>query len=402
MLNNEKNAVRYLGNEIIKNKKFNGKRLKEARVYRGKTMVELSKDINVSKQAISQFENGLTSPQFDTLMNIVNKLNFPREYFFEEDSIDVRLGNTYFRAQSKMTKKDEDKQKEKVKFVGKLYNFLNEYIEFPKLNIPEFEAGLSIEEKAIKLREYWNLGEEPIKDIVYILEKNGIIVTAMKTDSDEVDAFTQQQIIDGNPCFIVVLGNDKGSATRRQFSAAHELAHIVIHDAFMNLEDLTSEEIRNMENEAHAFAAAFLLPQNSFIKDVSLYPTNLDYYKQLKKKWRTSISAMLVRANHLGILNYNSYQNMMKKMSKLGWRKDEPLDDTLIMSRPTVLRRAISILIDNDIFNEDEIIMELSNRGLSLPGEEIEKLLGLDTGILTSKQNELPIKVIEMPVKKVL
>ncbi len=402
MLNNEKNAVRYLGNEIIKNKKFNGKRLKEARVYRGKTMVELSKDINVSKQAISQFENGLTSPQFDTLMNIVNKLNFPREYFFEEDSIDVRLGNTYFRAQSKMTKKDEDKQKEKVKFVGKLYNFLNEYIEFPKLNIPEFEAGLSIEEKAIKLREYWNLGEEPIKDIVYILEKNGIIVTAMKTDSDEVDAFTQQQIIDGNPYFIVVLGNDKGSATRRQFSAAHELAHIVIHDAFMNLEDLTSEEIRNMENEAHAFAAAFLLPQNSFIKDVSIYPTNLDYYKQLKKKWRTSISAMLVRANHLGILNYNSYQNMMKKMSKLGWRKDEPLDDTLIMSRPTVLRRAISILIDNDIFNEDEIIMELSNRGLSLPGEEIEKLLGLDTGILTSKQNELPIKVIEMPVKKVL
>lgn len=402
MLNNEKNAVRYLGNEIIKNKKFNGKRLKEARVYRGKTMVELSKDINVSKQAISQFENGLTSPQFDTLMNIVNKLNFPREYFFEEDSIDVRLGNTYFRAQSKMTKKDEDKQKEKVKFVGKLYNFLNEYIEFPKLNIPEFEAGLSIEEKAIKLREYWNLGEEPIKDIVYILERNGIIVTAMKTDSDEVDAFTQQQIIDGNPYFIVVLGNDKGSATRRQFSAAHELAHIVIHDAFMNLEDLTSEEIRNMENEAHAFAAAFLLPQNSFIKDVSIYPTNLDYYKQLKKKWRTSISAMLVRANHLGILNYNSYQNMMKKMSKLGWRKDEPLDDTLIMSRPTVLRRAISILIDNDIFNEDEIIMELSNRGLSLPGEEIEKLLGLDTGILTSKQNELPIKVIAMPVKKVL
>ncbi|MCR1138578.1 helix-turn-helix domain-containing protein [Clostridium botulinum] len=402
MLNNEKNAIKDLGNEIIKNKKFNGRRLQIARVYRGKTIVDLSKDIGVSKQAISQFENGLTSPQFDTLMNIVNSLNFPREYFFEQDTIDVKLGNTYFRAQSRMTKKDENRQKEKVKFVGKLYNFLNEYIEFPKLNLPEFEEDLSIEEKAIKLREYWNLGEEPIKDIIYVLEKNGIVVTAMKTESKEVDAFTQQQIINGNQYFIIVLGNDKGSAVRRQFSAAHELAHIVIHDGFMNLEELTNEEIRSMENEAHAFAAAFLLPQSSFIKDISAYPTNLDYYKQLKKKWRTSISAMLVRANHLGVLNYNSYQNMMKKMSKLGWRKEEPLDDTLIMSKPTVLRRAISILIDNDILNEDEIMIELSRKELSLPRKEVENLLGLDEGILAPKQNEPSIKVIEMPVKKEL
>lgn len=400
MLNNNKNAIKDLGTELIKGKKFNGKRLHMARLYRGKTIVSLSKDIGVSKQAISQFENGLTSPQFDTLMNIVDNLEFPREYFFEQDKIEVKLGNTYFRAKSKMTKKDENRQKEKVKFVGKLYNFLNEYIEFPKLNLPKFEDGLSIEQKAIKLREYWNLGEEPIKDIIYILEKNGIVVTAMKTESGNVDAFTQQQIINGNQYFIIVLGSDKGTAVRRQFSAAHELAHIVIHDGFMNLEELTNEEIRAMEREAHSFAAAFLLPQSSFVKDISAYPTNLDYYKQLKKKWRTSISAMLVRANHLGILSYNSYQNMMKKMSKLGWRKEEPLDNTLIMSKPTVLRRAVSILIDNDILDADEMMIELSHNELSLPREEIENLLGLDKGVLNPKQNVSSNKIIEMTVKK--
>ncbi|KGN00373.1 ImmA/IrrE family metallo-endopeptidase [Clostridium botulinum D/C] len=385
---------------MIKNKKFNGKRLQIARIYRGKTIVELAKDIGVSKQAISQFENGLTSPQFDTLMNIVDTLKFPREYFFQEDKIDIRLGNTYFRAHAKMTKKDENKQKEKVKFIGKLYNFLNEYIEFPELNIPEFEEKMSIEDKAIKLREYWELGEEPVKDIVYILEKNGIIVTSMNMESEEIDAFTQQQIIDNKKNFIIVLGSDKGSATRRQFSAAHELAHIIMHDGFINLEELTNEEIRNMENDAHTFAAAFLLPRNAFIKDVSLYPTNLEYYKQLKKKWRTSISAMLVRANHLGVLSYNSYQNMMKKMSKLGWRKEEPLDDSLIMSKPTVLKRAVNILIDNDILNPNEILMELSNRELSLPAEEIENLLGLDKGTLTLKHDEISNKIIEISVKK--
>ena len=401
MLSNEKNAVKDLSNQIIKNKKFNGSRMQTARRYRGRTIIDLAKEIGISKQAISQFENGLISPQFETLMSIAHKLDFPMEYFFEKDNVDVSLGNTYFRSQSKMTKRDEYKQKEKVKFIGKLYNFLNEYIEFPKLNIPEFEENLSKEEKAMKLREYWNLGEEPIKDIIYVLEKNGIVVTTIKTESTQVDAFTQQQIINGNQYFIIVLGSDKGSATRRQFSAAHELAHIVIHDGFMNLDELTNEELRNMENEAHEFAAAFLLPKTSFAKDISVYPTNLDYYKQLKKKWRTSISAMLVRVNHLGILNYNSYQNMMKKMSRLGWRTNEPLDDTLMISNPTLLKRSVNILIDNDIFNENELMRELSNRGLSLPREEIEKLLGLEAGTLDSKEKELPIKVIEMQVKKV-
>lgn len=400
MLNSEKNAIKNLGNELIKNKKFNGKRLQSARMYRGKTIVDLSKDIGISKQAISQFENGLASPQFDTLMSIADALSFPREYFFEKDNIDIMLGNTYFRAQSKRTKKDENRQKERVKLVGQLYNFLNEYIDFPQLNLPQIEEDASIEEKAIKLREYWGLGEEPIKDLVYILEKNGIVITAMKMDSSEVDAFTQLQIINNMKYFIIVLGNDKRSAVRRQFSVAHELAHIVMHDGFINLDEISNEENRHMEDEAHAFAAAFLLPPNAFIKDVSAYPTNLEYYKQLKKKWRTSISAMLVRANHLGVLNYNSYQNMMKKMSRSGWRKEEPLDDTLIISKPTVLKRAVSILLDNDILSEDEIMIELSNRNLSLPREEVENLLGLDSGMLASKESKESSKIIDIPVKK--
>ena len=399
MLNNERNAVKDLGSKIVKNKKFNGKRLEMARIYRDKTIIDLSKDIGVSKQAISQFEKGLTNPLYETVMNIVDSLNFPMEYFFQENNLDISLGNTYFRAQSKMSKRDEKIQKERVKFVGMLYNFLSEYIKFPELNLPTFDEKLSIEEKALKLREYWGLGDQPIKDIIYVLEKNGIVVTSMKTDSNQVDAFTQQQVINGKQFFVVVLGNDKNSAVRRQFSAAHELAHIVIHDGFINLNDLTKEEIRNMENEAHEFAAAFLLPKKSFANDVSVYPTNLDYYKQLKKKWRTSISAMLVRANHLGILSYNSYQNMMKKMSRLGWRKQEPLDDTLLMSNPTLLRRSVGILLDNNIFNEDEFMLELEKRNLSLPREEVEKLLGLDEGTLKSNKDEVLNNVIEMSVK---
>ncbi|PRR77673.1 hypothetical protein CLLI_22370 [Clostridium liquoris] len=378
---------------------FNGERLKFARKYRGKTIADLAQDIGISKQAISQFENGRSFPLFETLMKLINVLKFPHEYFYEDDDINIELGNTYFRSSSKMTKREESIQKEKTKLIGKIFSFLDEYIEFPKLNLPEFKADLTIEEMAIKLREHWGLGEEPIKDIVYVLEKNGVIVTSMNTNTDTIDAYSQQQNINGEKHFIVVLGNDKHSATRRQFSLAHELGHIVMHDSFLDVEDLTKEEIRNMENEAHTFASAFLLPRDSFGRDVSIYPTDLNYYKQLKKKWKTSISAMLVRANHLGILTNSSYQVAMKKMSKLGWRKCEPLDDTLIMNRPTVLRRAIDILIDNDILDESGILKELSNRGLTLPTEEIEMLLGLDNGKLKPKNIDNN-DIIQIPLRK--
>lgn len=384
---------------MLNGKIFNGARLQSARRYRGMTITELANSIEVTKQSISQFENGLISPQFYTLMKIINVLGFPREYFYEEDKVEVTLGNTYFRALTRMSKKEESTQKEKTKILGKLFNFLNEYIEFPSLNLPQFDEGLSIEDKAIKLREYWGLGEEPITDIVYILEKNGIIVSAIHTNSDNIDAFSQQQNINKQKHYIIVLGNDKFSAARRQFSAAHELGHIILHDGFLEIDNMTREEIRNMENEAHAFAAAFLLPKDAFSNDVKLYPTNLEYYKQLKKKWKTSISAMLVRANHLDILSYSSYQTIIKKMNRMGWRTEEPLDDTLVMSKPTVLKRAIDILLDNDILDESGIVKELSTTGLSLPREEIEILLGLDEGKLTPKKLEL--KIIDMPLKKV-
>lgn len=377
---------------------FNGARLKSARKYRGKTIVELANDIGVSKQAISQYENGAIYPVFETLMKIINTLKFPREYFYEKDSINIGLGNTYFRASSKLTKKEEGIQNEKSVLIGKIFSILNEYIEFPKLNLPSIDPELPIEEIALKVREYWEIGDEPIQDIIYILEKNGIRITSTNTNTENVDAFSQRQDINGETNYIIVLGNDKGSATRRQFSVAHELGHIIMHDAFLELDCLSNEEQREIENQAHEFASAFLLPRKTFTRDISVYPTNLDYYIQLKKKWKVSISAMLVRANNLGILAYSSYQTLMRKVSKMGWRKNEPLDDTLIISQPTLLKRAVNILIDNDILNEEEFIRELSKNKISLLGEEIESLLGLDIGRLQFKKENS--KIIDIQLKK--
>ena len=42
----------------MNNNKFHGERLKNARLLRGLTLTELAEQTNISKQSLSQYENG--------------------------------------------------------------------------------------------------------------------------------------------------------------------------------------------------------------------------------------------------------------------------------------------------------------------------------------------------------
>ena len=114
---------------------FNGKRLKAARLYRGMTISEVAKMSDVSKQAISQFENGKSEPKLETLMRIMQILKFPREYFYESSEDKIVVGDTYFRSLSSTSNKERLTQIECVKLLVAIYRGIDEYIEFPKLNL---------------------------------------------------------------------------------------------------------------------------------------------------------------------------------------------------------------------------------------------------------------------------
>ncbi|PGZ03364.1 DNA-binding protein, partial [Bacillus thuringiensis] len=112
---------------------------------------------------------------------------------------------------------------------------INEYIDLPKENLPTLDVdNVSIEEMAVQAREFWGLGDKPIKNMVELLEINGIIVSTSRINVSEIDAYTQTRKINGSDVYFVVLGNDKGSRYRRQFDAAHELAHILIHEPYLD------------------------------------------------------------------------------------------------------------------------------------------------------------------------
>ena len=82
-------------------------------------------------------------------------------------------------------------------------------------------------------------------------------------------------------------------------SIAHEICHLYFHD-----EEMAEEELKTMEEEAKEFAGALLLPQKEFLSDFS---SSLDALLYLKPKWKTSISAMIIRARKFEIITDASY-----------------------------------------------------------------------------------------------
>ncbi|GGG66446.1 helix-turn-helix domain-containing protein [Paenibacillus radicis (ex Gao et al. 2016)] len=368
-------------------RQFNGARLREGRIYRGLTITDLANELVVSKQMISKYENNKAIPNLDSLLHITNILKFPREYFYET-SVEVKTGSTYFRSLLTTGKKEREMQYDRVKYLTIIRALLEEYVDFPELDVPDFsERDIeSVEEIAHQVRMAWSLSDKPIKDIIYLLETKGFVVSSLKLDNKMIDAFGSQHEIQGKLYYSIVLGNDKRSFYRRQFDVAHELGHKVLHDPYLNIEDLSKEEFKQIEQEANDFAAAFLLPKESFLRDVSIHPSDLNYYKLLKKKWCVSIGAMVMRAYKLGAINEGTYQYMQRSLSQKGWRTKEPLDDLKDLKDPVSMKQAIELLIENDYISGEGFMQKLSQHyGLSLLREEVEELLGLEEGYLRTE-----------------
>lgn len=381
-------------------KKFDGARLRFARLFRGKTLTELAEDTQISKQLISQYENDESKPSYEKLVIIAEKLDFPNDYFMQTDRYQPKAEVTYFRSLMSAGKMDRASQSYKLMVVGELYMALHEYIDFPDLNKPAVSfsgvdsdtdeeiharANAEIEEIAAKTREYWGLDDGPIDDMQFILERNGIIVTGYDTNTDEIDAFTQRTLVGGENLYIIAVDQGRKPEGRIRFDLAHELGHILIHPWSESIDELSREEFKMREDQANRFASAFLLPQETFSQDVRPYVTDLQYYVHLKQKWNVSIKAMLYRAHTLQLLTTNQFQYLMRQYSKRGWRKGEPGDEQPYLLNENVFQGAIDVLYEANIFNPVTMWRFFARRGIALHPHEIETLLNLRPGTLQVK-----------------
>ncbi len=356
---------------------FNGERLKQARVIRGMTVAELAEKVAQQRQTLSMYEINKSQPSESTMEAISRELRFPKQFFYEESV--GNQGTVYFRSLLTTNKRYRSEQIAKMKILTQIYRFLQDYIEFPEFDSSDIPSGISPDEAAAYLREIWELGQRPIENIVTLVEQHGILVTTFSTSTDDIDAFSEPLVVDGSSTFLIAYSNNKTSAARVHFDIAHELGHIVMHEWSEDIEDLSKEEFRAREQQANDFAAAFLLPPDAFRNDLLAgEPYSLAYYKQLKRKWRVSIAAMIRRARDLNVITTEDYQMLLRTMQRRGQRKEEPLDDVLVTASPALLKTSVIMLLRESVFTAQEFMDELSSDyGLSIYPEDIEELLSL-------------------------
>ena len=373
---------------------FNGQRLKEARLYRGKTLEELREHIGVSKQMISKYEQNLSTPTPEILFSLIQALQFPKDYFYSSNNQNYNFGNSYFRSLLSTPKKDKLYQLSRIENIVSLRNFIEESVEFPVLDLPDLDATNDLEEKAIILRKLWNLGNAPIDNAVELLESKGFVLADLSFSNEKIDAFSQRVTVDFKSCiqnyYVIVLGSNKKSFYRRQFDVMHELAHFILHESIDNVEDENSDTYKTMEKEADSLAGFILLPRETFGEDVSKAPLSLDYYRELKVKWKVSIASMVYRARQLDIITQDEFMRLYKNLSKRGWRKSEPLDEITPIAIPEAFEESLHLLFEEEVYTPKTFMENYSDlTGKYLSFKEIEELLGLDNGFFSQYQQNI-------------
>lgn len=289
-------------------------RLTLARMYRGWTRKRLSEEVGVTAAAITRFEKGDKEPSAETLRLIAGKLGFPVEYFCLPEIALPEAAAISFRARRKMTRIQKDQAVSASAFGVVFSDWLDANFNLPYTDLPDL-SGMRPEEAAIALRCSWGLGEQPIPDMVSLLEFHGVRVFSVQEASPVVDAFSFWDERRDRP--FVFLTTSK-SGERRRMDAAHELGHLVMHRK-TSLED----EVPGIEREADAFASALLMPRSGF-SSTTPRGGSLSEFMEVKKHWRVSLAAAVYRAHALGLLTDWQFRNHFKTLSICGMRTSEP------------------------------------------------------------------------------
>ncbi|MFA2899537.1 helix-turn-helix domain-containing protein [Acinetobacter pittii] len=314
---------------------FNMGRFDLARQRRGLTKRELAHRLEVTDRTVSNWYN---NQQVDekNLEKAAEILDFPINFFYGREVEKIQAESVSFRALTKMTARKRDMAISQTILAEMISDWIDQNFDLPLPNVPdlhELRSDFSTatigsldetdendvryyleysypEACADTVRKAWGLGEQPIPNLIALLESKGIRVFSLTDEAQDVDACCRWT--SGRP-FIFL--NTSRTAERCRFDLAHELGHLVMHKHGI-IEGV------HVEQEANAFASAFLMPRRSLLAD----PLRIPSLKSILSKkviWQVSAAALTYRYNKLGIITDWNATSIYKQLAQRG-RNNEP------------------------------------------------------------------------------
>jgi len=271
---------------------LNLRRLRKAKDFSQERLAEKS---GLSRAAYRNIETGKSEPRVSNLQAIAAALEVPIQQLVEPVQ---ELRAVRFRSNKKMRSREqvlvdvgrwladfcdiEEVLEDRVKY--KLDGIRNKL----KVRKNRGEAVAALAREAFGLD-----AEEPVRDICGLLESQGIKIGEQKVASHDFFGLSVA-VADGGPA-VVVNTWDRISVERWIFTAAHELGHLILHLSDYDVTYTDEEKVH--EEEANAFAAAFLMPDVSFRKewDETYGLAFVDRVLKVKRIFRVSYRTVLHR-----------------------------------------------------------------------------------------------------------
>jgi Zn-dependent peptidase ImmA (M78 family)/transcriptional regulator with XRE-family HTH domain len=353
---------------------FDGQRLAVARRLKRLQRTTLASHAGVTPAAVTQFEKGQSRPTRPVMMQLALALGVPVEYLqLGRPITSLPSSEAHFRSLRATPALTRDQALAFAETALAVVDVLEQYVELPEVNLPSFflpesPSDTDISAAASEVRKAWDVPAGPVANVVRLLEANGVLSLRLPGFVDPaVDAFSTNS--GHRP--LVLLSPQKDDKARSRFDAAHELGHLVMHEGIAPGSKL-------IENQAHAFAANFLMPEVEILRDL---PKRLDWERmhEAKKKWGVSLRALCFRAHRLGIWSDALYRRANQHLSAMGLPEPGPLGPP---ESPSVLEQANALLSSEGISLEE---IAASSR---FPLAQIEDVIASGSG---RKQRKLVV-----------
>ena len=334
---------------------FNPARLILARQRRRLTAKALAEAAGISPVTITRLETGGNEPEPATVDALALALAYPSAFFFGDEPTRPDQQAASFRSLTAMSARERDAALSSGALAYMVSDWIDARFNLPPAQLIDASQERDAASAARALRQHWGLGEQPVGDMIRLMEAKGIRVFSLAENTRNVDAFSCWR--DEVP---YVFLNTWKTAERSRFDAAHELGHLVLH------RHGGPHQGKPAEFEAQMFAASFLMPEPDIRAKIPR-PISLDAIVIAKRRWGVSASALAYRLHKLGILTDWLYRGMVIEMGRRGFRSEEP--NGLPRERSVLLKQVLTDLWHDGI-SRSHIAAELN-----IPTDELENLV---------------------------
>lgn len=360
---------------------FCADRLKVARHRKKLTGKQLAAAAGVTDVTVSKAENG-HQPDNATVDKLARALGYPRAFFFMDKPEVLEPKAVSFRSLKKMKAAERNASLAAGSNGIALYQWIDARFDLPAPDLIDLSREQGRPEVAARLvRQHWGLGDRPIGNILRLFESKGIRVLSLSENTHNVDAYSFWHA--DHPYIFL---NQKKTAERSNFDAAHELGHLVLH-FHAQAESMPEDDA---ERQANLFASAFLMP-DADLKSVLSHVYSSSQIIKAKVRWKVSALALATRLNQIGMLSDWNYRSIVIDLGQRGFRTGEPLG--VERETSTLLAKVFAALWSKGITRSD-----IAN-DLNLPWNEVETLVFSLTGSRSSRPQQASLSLVGTKAK---